>query len=93
MYTNSCTLAFVTNVTISLPEETLEALRTKAKANGKSLNAWLRELLGREAQADAGWLDEFMRLSDQCADSVAKANAPPWKWNREEAYEERLHRH
>lgn len=80
-------------MTISLPEETLEALRKKAKANGKSLNAWLRDLLGREVQADSGWVEEFVRLTDRCADSVAKANAPAWKWNRDEIYEERLHRH
>ena len=83
----------MTNVTISLPEETLEALRVKAKANGKSLNAWLRELLGREVRADSTLVDEILKLSDLAADSVAKASPPAWKWNREEIYEERLHRH
>jgi hypothetical protein len=83
----------VRNVTISLPEATLEALREKAQANGKSLNAWLRELLSREVQADSGWADEVHRLSDRCAEMVREANPEPWTWSREEIYEERLRRH
>jgi hypothetical protein len=83
----------VKNLTISLPESTLEALREKAKSNGKSLNAWLRELLSREAIPDTSWLDAMRRSADSCANSVPDAGRSAWTWNREEIYEERLLRH
>ncbi len=88
MYTNS-----VKNVTISLPDATVEALRKKARANGKSLNAWLREILGREAPANSDWADRYRQLAEECAKDIEAANPSPWKWNREEMYEERFRRH
>ncbi len=79
------------NVTISLPDTVIEALREKAKANGKSLNAWLRELLSREVEPDASWLEEITQISQMCAQSAKTGSN--WKWHREEAHEERLPRH
>ncbi len=76
----------VKNVTISLPDSVLEALRERASAERKSLNSWLRELLSREVQQGSNWADEFNRLADEIA-----VKAPEWKWNREDTYAERLH--
>ena len=80
---------FVKNVTISLPDQTLEALRAKARSSGKSLNAWLGDILKREATVDQAWMEEFERLTATCADQVTG----DWPWNREEIYEERVPRH
>lgn len=80
---------FVKNVTISLPDHTLEALREKARSSGKSLNAWLGEILKREATTDQAWMEDFERVTSACADQVSGN----WRWNREEVHEERIPRH
>jgi hypothetical protein len=76
---------FVKNLTISLPEAVLESLREQARAERKSLNAWVRELLSREVQQDSKWAEELNRLSDEIA-----VHAPTWTWNREDTYAERI---
>jgi len=75
----------VKNVTISLPEPVLEGLRARARAEQKSLNAWLRELLSKEVKQSSNWVEEFNRIAD-----AATVTAPEWKWSREETYAERL---
>ncbi len=77
---------FVKNLTITLPEAVLEAVRERAKADRKSMNTWVRELVSREVYLDSRWTEELLRLVDK-----ATVTAPPeWKWNREETYAERL---
>ena len=72
------------NVTISLPEEVLEALRDRARAQKMSLNAWLRDLLVLEAnQTDPS--ESFGTFADRVAESTKS-----YTWRREDAYEERL---
>lgn len=85
VHTSSCTLGGMKNLTISLPEPVLEALRVRAKAEHKSLNAWARELLSREVQQDSNWARELKEILDRVA-----GTAPEWKWDREETYAERL---
>jgi hypothetical protein len=75
----------VKNVTISLPEQVLEDLRERARAEKKSLNQWLRELLSKEVAHDDGWARSFLELSDE----LARDNGTRI-WDREEAYAERL---
>jgi plasmid stability protein len=76
---------FVRNVTISLPDNVLEALRDRAKNEHKSLNAWLRDLLSKEIQETSPWAEEFNRIADEIT-----VKAPEWKWNREDTYAERI---
>jgi len=81
VYTN-----IVKNVTISLPEGVLEALRLRADSERMSLNAWLRELLSREVQQEStNWSDTFLELSGRLSKP-----APEWTWSRDETYAERL---
>jgi plasmid stability protein len=54
------------NVTISLDEKVLKALRTKAAKEGVSFQEYVRSLLKREAQIDAvANLQEFFDLADR----------------------------
>jgi hypothetical protein len=80
VYTDS-----VRNVTISLPDNVLEALRDRAKAEHMSLNAWLRDLLSKEIQQTSSWAEDFNRIADEIT-----AKAPEWKWKREDTYAERI---
>ncbi len=79
---------FVKNVTISLPEDVLERLRDRAKEADKSLNAWLRDVLSREAGGGQEWFDNLMVTIDQIS-----GPREPWTWNREDIYRERLDRY
>ena len=74
------------NVTLSIDEHTVKRAREILRAMGKSVNDEIREHLkhvageGEELERD---LEQFVRLSGQ-------GNSNGWKWNREDAYEERL---
>jgi hypothetical protein len=76
---------FVKNVTISLPESVLEALRERAAAERKSLNGWLRELLSKEAAQNSNWAEEFNRIAEEIS-----VRTPDWKWSREDTYAKRI---
>jgi hypothetical protein len=84
VYTKFVYTKLVKNVTISLPEEVLEALRQKARDSNKSLNAWLRDFLTSKVEEPEDWFCEYRRVAGQVA-----APAEPWTWSREETYEER----
>ena len=79
----------VRNLTVSLPDAILEALRAKARASGKSLNAWVGEVLQREAVVDSTWAEDLSRITAACAEQVRS----DWKWNRQDLYENRVSRH
>lgn len=73
------------NVTLSIDEQVVERAREKLRAVGKSINQEIREHLQRIAgdedlEAD---LEKFVKLS-------GLGDSKGWKWNREDAYEERL---
>lgn len=73
------------NITLSIDEQIVERAREKLRAVGKSVNQEIREHLQHiagddELEAD---LEKFVRLS-----GLGDSNG--WKWNREDAYEERL---
>ncbi|MEZ0326586.1 MAG: ribbon-helix-helix protein, CopG family [Fimbriimonas sp.] len=81
------------NVTISLPDNVLEELRQEAKAEDKSLNAWLREVLSAHASRNTGWFDDLLATVDRVAAIEPAGQAEPWTWNREDIYRERLDRY
>jgi len=74
------------NITLSIDEQVVERAREKLRATGKSLNQEIRDHLRHVAGDDEELerdLEQFVRLSGQ-------GNSSGWKWNREDAYEERL---
>lgn len=73
------------NVTLSIDEQVVERAREKLRAVGKSINQEIREHLARVAGEDDVERDiEFLKKTAGLGDSNG------WKWNREDAYEERL---
>ncbi len=73
------------NITLSIDEQIAKRAREKLRAMGKSLNQEIRDHLQHLADDDdlERDLEEFVRLS-------GLGNSEGWKWNREDAYEERL---
>lgn len=73
------------NVTLSIDEKVVERAREKLRAVGKSINQEIREHLARVAGEEDLERDiEFLKKTAGLGDSKG------WKWNREDAYEERL---
>jgi hypothetical protein len=75
------------NITLSIDEQLVERAREKLRATGKTLNQEIREhlqhVVGDDEELERE-LAEFVRLS-------GRGNPDgDWKWNREDAYEERL---
>ena len=72
------------NITLSLDESELEAGRKYAQEQGMSLNALIRQLLGRTVRsASENWIEECFELMDQA--KVKKRQIRVWK--REELYD------
>jgi len=71
------------NVTISLSDDLLKAGREYAQRHGTSLNALVRELLGKTvSHSGSKWPDAFL-----AAIGRAHGNSRGWQWNRDEIYE------
>lgn len=71
------------NVTISVSDDLLKAGREYARRHGTSLNALIRELLGKTvSHSESRWPDAFLTAVDR-----ARGNSRGWKWNRDEIYE------
>jgi hypothetical protein len=79
------TYTVLMNITLSVDEQIAERAREKLRALGKSLNQEIRDHLRHIAGDDdlERDLEEFVRLS-------GLGSSEGWKWNREDAYEERL---
>jgi hypothetical protein len=74
------------NITLSIDEQIAERAREKLRAVGKSLNQEIREHLAHLAGDDDVERDlEFLERTS----GLGRPDAN-WKWNREDAYEERL---
>lgn len=73
------------NLTLSIDEQLVDRAREKLRAVGKSVNQEIREHLARVAGDDdvERDIEEFLRFA-------GTGNPQPWKWNRDELYEERL---
>ena len=73
------------NITLSVDEQIVERARERLRATGKSLNQEIREHLAHIAGDDRLEQDiEFLRST------AGLGNSNGWKYNREDAYEERL---
>ena len=71
------------NITLSLNEELLQAGRRYAHDHNTSLNALVRDLLGKTVKKDSkGGLEEFFRLADE-----NKWSSKGQKWKREDLYD------
>jgi hypothetical protein len=73
------------NITLSVDEQIAERARERLRAVGKSLNQEIREHLAHIAGNDQMERDiEFLRST------AGLGNSNGWKYNREDAYEDRL---
>jgi hypothetical protein len=73
------------NITLSIDEQVVERAREKLRATGKSLNQEIREHLAHLAGDDQLERDiEFLKST------AGLGNSNGWKYNREDAYEDRL---
>ena len=70
------------NVTISLDDSTMEALRTYARARGQTLNAFLRELVNRTVRKPKGRSAKLFELMDSLPSTKVGIN-----WSREDLYD------
>lgn len=81
------TYTVLVNITLSIDEQVVERAREKLRATGKSLNQEIREHLAHLAGDD----DEQLKRDLEFLQSTAGlGNSNGWKYNREDAYEERL---
>jgi len=74
------------NITLSVDEQTVSRAREKLRAVGRSVNEEIREHLAHIAKEDEDVereIEEFVRTS-------GLGDSKGWKWNREDAYEDRL---
>lgn len=79
----------MTNLTLSIDEETLKRARIRALEQGTSVNAVVRAFLGSYAGVD----DEnraLRRFVEIAEGSGAGARGKGRRWRREDLYEERL---
>jgi 5-carboxymethyl-2-hydroxymuconate isomerase len=73
------------NITLSIDEKLVGRAREKLRATGKTVNQEIREHLAHIAGDDQLERDiEFLRST------AGLGNSNGWKYNREDAYEERL---
>jgi len=73
------------NITLSIDEQIAERAREKLRAMGKSLNQEIRDHLQHIAGEDDFAADiEFLK------NTAGRGNSNGWKWNREDAYEDRM---
>jgi negative regulator of replication initiation len=71
------------NLTISLDDSTYKRVREKAQQAGMSLNAWARRSLSIAAgNTPEVTVEAFLKNAAE-----ASASAQPWKWNRDDLYE------
>jgi predicted nucleic acid-binding protein len=74
------------NITLSIDEQIAERAREKLRAVGKSLNQEIREHLQRLSGDDA----QLERDLEFLQRTSGLGNSNGWKYNREDAYEDRL---
>lgn len=73
------------NITLSIDEHLVKRARERLRAMGKSVNEEIRDHLRKVAgDDDVEKAIEFLRRTSGQGDSRG------WKWNREDAYEDRL---
>lgn len=80
------------SLTLTIDEGLLRQARIRALQQGTSVNALVREWLERYADQDRQRraTEAIIAIAEQHA---ANAGPDPWKWNRDDIYEERLSRY
>jgi hypothetical protein len=74
------------NITLSIDEQLVERAREKLRATGKTVNQEIREHLEHIVGDDDLERDiEFFKNTSGLGNPE-----PGWKWNREDAYEDRM---
>jgi len=73
------------NITLSIDEQLVERAREKLRATGKTVNQEIREHL-EHIVGD----DEIERDLEFFKKTAGLGNSNGWKYNREDAYEDRL---
>jgi plasmid stability protein len=80
------------NLTLTIDDDLLRRARIRALQQDTSVNALVRQWLEGYAEVDQHRrvTEEFLAIAEQ---SDANSGPEPWKWNRDEIYEERLARY
>ena len=73
------------NITLSVDERIAERARERLRATGKTVNQEIREHLAQIAGDD-----QLERDIDFLRKTAGLGNSNGWKYNREDAYEDRL---
>lgn len=82
------------NITLAVDEATVERAREIARQQGTSLNALIREYIELLANQPTG--DELVKEFEEMwaeIDSLGSGSRRPYKFDREEIYEERIGRY
>lgn len=80
----------MTNLTITVDEETLKRARIRALEEGTSVNAVLREYLERYAGARREQLEALQRIIESSRESTSGSGPGGRTWTREELYDRSL---
>ena len=75
------------NITLSIDEQIVERAREKLRATGKTVNQEIREHLKHVAGDDNEQLERDLKFLQSTA---GLGNSNGWKYNRDDAYEDRL---
>jgi hypothetical protein len=77
------------NITLAVDEQLVKRARKIARAQGKSLNQYIREQLERLTARDdaAGWVAEFGRLSRE-----SKGHSRGWRFDRDAIHDRAANR-
>jgi len=74
------------NITLSIDEQLVERAREKLRATGRTINQEIREHLQHLAGDD----QQLERDLEFLESTAGQGDSKGWKWNREDAYEDRL---
>jgi len=75
------------NITLSIDEQLVERARDTLRTVGKSLNQEIREHLQHLAGDDNEQMERDLEFLHRTA---GRGNSNGWKYNRDDAYEERM---
>jgi hypothetical protein len=83
----------MTNLTITVDEQTLKRARMRALEEGTSVNAVLREYLESYAGVQQEQLEAVRRIIESSRESTSSSGPGGRTWTRDDIYEERLGRY
>jgi hypothetical protein len=83
----------MTNLTITVDEQTLKRARMRALEEGTSINAVLREYLESYAGVRQEQLEAARRIIESSRESTSGSGPGGRTWTRDDIYEERLGRY